>query len=78
MTIVSGQVVAVNSSSNDPQAYFDAEQWVKENRPELIERPCEGFFEGGSTPGDCVRAMVRGYSEYARNAAASNDSHTPE
>jgi hypothetical protein len=78
LTIDSGQVVAVNNSSNDPQAYFDAEQWVRENRPDLIEQPCEGFSNGGPTPGDCVRAMVRGYSEYARNAAASDDSRTPD
>ena len=78
LTVAGGRVVAVNNSSNDPQAYYDATQWVRENRPDLIEQPCEGFFDGGPTPGDCVRAAVRGFSEYARNAAPPEDSRSPE
>ena len=64
LTVTDGQITAVTNSSNDPQAYWDAEEWVRANRPDLIERPCEGFFNGGPTPGDCVRAMVQGYSEF--------------
>ena len=65
VTVVDGEVVRVTNSSNDPQAYHDAEEWVRTNRPELIEPPCIGFFDGGPTPGDCVRAMVSGLAEYA-------------
>jgi ketosteroid isomerase-like protein len=65
LTVTGARITAVTNSSNDPQAYWDAEEWVRTNRPGLIELPCEGFFDGGPTPGDCVRAMVRGYSEFA-------------
>lgn len=78
ITVSGGQIVAVDNSSNDPQAYWDAETWVRNNNPELIERPCEGFFDGGPTPVDCVRAMVRGYSDFARQAGLSDDSATTE
>jgi hypothetical protein len=64
LTFRDGQIVSVSNSSNDPQAYYDASKWVQDNRPELIEEPCKGFFDGGLTPGDCVRAMVQGYSEF--------------
>ena len=78
VTVVDGEIVRVTNSSNDPQAYYDAEEWVRTNRPELIELPCEGFFDGGSTPGDCVRAMVSGYAEYASNLVDLDSSQAPE
>ena len=67
LTFSGGQIVAVTNSSNDPKEYHDAKEWVQENRPELIDEPCKGFFDGGPTPGDCVRAMVAGYSEFVAN-----------
>ena len=78
VTMVDGDIVKVTNSSNDPQAYWDAEAWVRANRADLIERPCEGFFDGGPTPGDCVRAMVRGYAEYASVFAASTRTDEPD
>ena len=78
LTVVDGQIVNVTNSSNDPQAYYDANEWVRNNRPELIEVPCEGFFDGGPTPGDCVRAMVSGYAEYANESGDSEGPREPE
>jgi len=67
LTFSGGQIVAVTNSSNDPKEYHDAKEWVQEHRPELIDEPCKGFFDEGPTPGDCVRAMVAGYSEFVAN-----------
>jgi len=78
VTVVDGHIASVTNSSNDPQAYWDAEEWVRENRQELIELPCEGFFDGGPTPGDCVRAMVSGYAEYLSNNGDSDSPQTPK
>lgn len=64
LTFADGRIMSVTNSSNDPQTYHDAKKWVQENRSELIDEPCKGFFDGGPTPGDCVRAMVSGYSEF--------------
>lgn len=36
IAVVDNQIVSVTNSSNDPQAYWDAEEWVRKNRPELI------------------------------------------
>jgi hypothetical protein len=58
-------VAGVRNSSNDPPEFDQALDWVRRERPELIRKPCEGFFKGGPTPGDCVRAMVRGFAEFA-------------
>ena len=60
-----GRINSVKFSSNDPQVYFDAENWVRSKRPELILEPCRGFFDGGPTPGKCVQAMLQGYIEFA-------------
>ena len=69
LTFSDGEIVSVITSSNDPQEYYDAQAWVEQNRPELIDEQCRGFFDGGATPGDCVRAMVEGYSEYAASGS---------
>jgi hypothetical protein len=58
------KIVAVETSSNDSQEYYDARDWVRANRPELIEEPCLGYFDGGPTPGKCVQAMLKGYEEF--------------
>jgi hypothetical protein len=60
-----GRISSVKNSSNDPQVYFDAADWVRLKRPELILEPCRGFFDGGPTPGKCVQAMLQGYIEFA-------------
>lgn len=64
-----GKIVTVETSSNDPPLFWQARDWVKEKLPALIETPCQGIWDGGPTPGDCVRAMVEGY----RRFAASDD-----
>jgi hypothetical protein len=71
LTFFKDQIVSVTTSSDDPQAYHDAKGWVEKNRPELIEQPCMGFFDGGPTPGECVRAMVQGYHEFAASSLLS-------
>lgn len=78
MTVVDGRIVGVTNSSNDPQAYWDADEWVRKNRPELIELPCKGYFDGGPTPGDCVRAMVSGHAEYTKLSGDPDSSQVSE
>lgn len=68
ITIVKGQIHSVETSSNDPDLYYKAKEWVKLNRPELIEIPCEGIWNGGPTPCECVKAMVKGFGEFKTNS----------
>ena len=63
-----GKIISVRTSSNDLPVFSDALEWVKKNLPDLIEKPCRGFFDGGPTPGDCVRAMVEGYGRFSVSA----------
>lgn len=55
----------VETSSNDQPVYYQAAEWVRKKYPEIMDGPCQGFFAGGPTPGDCARAMVAGYREFA-------------
>lgn len=56
---------AIETSSNDQPVYYQAREWVLANKPEIMEGPCKGFYDGGTTPGDCARAMTQGYQEFA-------------
>ena len=71
LTFSSGQIVSVTTSSNDPQEFYDAEDWVDNNRPELVDEPCKQSRDRPSTPGDCVRGYVRGYFEFVKAGGLS-------
>jgi hypothetical protein len=64
-----GRVSSVETSSNDLPIYYQARDWVRANMPELIAQPCEGFFAGGATPGDCAQAMAEGYRAFTASDA---------
>ena len=64
LTVNESEIRSVTTSSNDLQVFHDAEAWVWRERRALVDEACAGYFEGGETPGDCVRAMVRGFREY--------------
>ncbi len=73
ITTVEGKIRSVKTSSNDPDLYYEAKNWVAQHRPELIERPCEGIWAGGSTPCECVKGMVEGFAEFkATNLSKSS------
>ncbi len=64
LTFDDGHLASVRTSSNDPPEFEQALQWLRRERPELITGPCQGFFAGGPTPQDCVRAVVRGFADF--------------
>lgn len=72
LTFDNGVLTAVETNSNDQQIYYDAFDWVVENMPEVMAGPCQGFFNGGPTPGDCARAMTEGYRQFAASDAYPN------
>ncbi|MEJ2239918.1 MAG: hypothetical protein P8X82_16635, partial [Gemmatimonadales bacterium] len=63
------RIVSVETSSNDQQIYYDAFDWVTREMPEVMSGPCQGFFDGGPTPGDCARAVTEGYRRFAASDA---------
>lgn len=64
ISIRNGQIRSVETSSNDPDVYYEAKEWVKKNRPEYVEIACEGIWEGGPTPCECIQGMVKGFGEF--------------
>ena len=69
-----GLITEIDTSSNDQPIYYAARDWVLEQNPDILTGPCEGFFSGGKTPGDCARAMAEGYRQYyAQVVAPSQD-----
>ncbi len=64
MTIREGRIVAVRNSSNDPPEFDLALNWLRRERPAIMGGACRGFFAGGPTPKDCVRAVVKGFRDY--------------
>lgn len=64
IVIKNRKITTITTSSNDPPIFYEAEEWIRKNHPELINEPCKGIWEDGTTPNECVRAMVKGYSKF--------------
>lgn len=64
LTIREGRIVQVRNSSDDPPEFDLALNWLRRERPDVMAGPCRGFFAGGPTPQDCVRAVVAGFKAY--------------
>jgi hypothetical protein len=64
IAIQNGKIRSVTTSSNDPATYFEAKEWVKANRPELVGKACEGIWAGGPTPCECVLGTIQGFREF--------------
>ncbi len=64
LTILAGRIVTVRNSSNDPPDFDLALDWLRREQPDVMAGPCRGFFAGGPTPQDCVRAVVGGFRAY--------------
>lgn len=69
ITIRKGKIIGVETSSNDPTQYYEAKEWVKQNLPELIEKPCEGIWNGGPTPCDCIQGMLKGFEAFTQSSS---------
>jgi VCBS repeat-containing protein len=67
LTFVDGQVVTVETSSNDQPVYFEARKWVERELPEVMAGPCKKDGATRATPGDCARAMTEGYRRFAES-----------
>ena len=71
LTFRDGRIVKVRTSSNDPPDFEKALDWVRVQHPDLMTGSCRGFFAGGPTPQDCVRAVVKGFADYRAAKAAT-------
>jgi len=67
ITVRNKKIHSIKTSSNDPAEYYQAKEWVKKNRPELVEKPCEGIWAGGPTPCECVLGMIKGFGDFRKD-----------
>ena len=59
------RITAVRTSSNDPPDMKQAFDWLRKERPGVVNAgACKDMFAGGPTPQDCVRSVVQGFKEY--------------
>lgn len=65
ITIRNDEIISIQTTSNDLDEYYQAKEWVNKNHPELVSKACEGIWEGGPTPCECVKGMVAGFAQFA-------------
>jgi uncharacterized membrane protein len=68
ISIVNGHIRSIQTSSNDPATFFEARNWVKKNRPDLIEKACAGETNE-PTPCECIQGMLKGFGEFIKENA---------
>ena len=77
LTFSDGQIASVKTSSDDPPEFYAAMEWVKNNRSELVDVPCQGYFAGGPTPGACCKGYVQGFKEFAASQESAKSGQAP-
>ncbi len=65
LTVRAGRIHSAVFAGDDPPVFEAVFAWLAENRPEVLAGPCLDMFEGGTTPGDCARAVARAARDYA-------------
>lgn len=71
LTFEGETLIKVDTSSNDQPIYYEARKWVEANMPEVMAGPCKNRNTEDSTPGDCARAMTKGYKAYYDRVVAA-------
>lgn len=71
LTFEGKTLITVDTSSNDQPIYYEARKWVEVNMPEVMAGPCKNRNTEDSTPGDCARAMTKGYKAYYDSIVAA-------
>ena len=64
ITIRDGKIRDVQTSSNDPDEYYIAKEWVYAYRPQYVTKACEGIWADGPTPCECIQGMLKGFRDY--------------
>lgn len=64
LTFADNNLVGVSFTSDDPPVLQELFDWLKLQRPEVIDGPCKDLFDGGTTPAACIRAVVQGAKDY--------------
>lgn len=77
ISITDSKITQVETSSNDQPIYYEARKWVEKEMPEVMTGPCKGFYAGGTTPGDCARAMTEGYRQFMLAKEATSAAFIP-
>lgn len=64
LTMARGRIVGVAFEADDPPIFDELFQWIGERQPEVLTGPCKDAFAGGTTPGECARAVVAAAREF--------------
>lgn len=72
IVIQNGKIRSVNTSSNDPELYYQGFKWIKQNRKDLIEKPCEGWGKDPAKACACVRGVIKGFTEFIKTRKDSS------
>ncbi|NKB99095.1 MAG: hypothetical protein GKR90_11470 [Pseudomonadales bacterium] len=51
-------ITNVAFEGDDPPIFSELQAWIGEEQPEIYTGPCKDLFAGGTTPGDCARAVA--------------------
>ena len=68
MQITDTTITAISFEGDDPPIFMQVFEWIGQNRPEVLAGPCLNLFEGGTTPGDCARAVVSAAQAFMKEA----------
>lgn len=64
MIVRDGTITEVSFTGDDPPIFEEVFEWLSTTKPEVFSGPCRDMFNGGTTPGDCARAVAQGARDF--------------
>ena len=64
LTFQDSKIVGVKFTADDPQIFSELQAWMTTERPQIFAGPCKDLFAGGTTPGDCARAVAQAAKDF--------------
>lgn len=72
LTMNANQIAGVTFEGDDPPIFNELQAWMMTNRPEIFSGPCKDLFAGGTTPGQCARAVASVVRDFMHLRTASD------
>lgn len=67
LTMEGETIVGVRFTADDPPIFEELQAWMATEKSEIFAGPCKDLFAGGTTPGDCARAVARAAEDFMAN-----------
>ncbi len=62
------QLQSIAFEGDDPPIMQELQAWIGKTRPNILSGPCHRWFDGGTTPAACAKAVAQAANDFMQQA----------